>query len=158
MLIHLRNRSQKGFTLIELMVVIAIIAGLVAIAVPSYQDYIVRSNRTDVQSHLLRLASDLERYKSQQLSYRNVTLAMINGGVATSPISGAARYNLALNLLPNAATATSWTLVATPAAGSTQVGDGALSIDSQGRRCWNPASDAGCNFADPTQAWSSKAN
>lgn len=158
MLIRLRERSQKGFTLIELMVVIAIIAGLVAIAVPSYQDYVVRSNRTDLQSHLLRLASDLERYKSQQLSYRGVTLAMINGGVATYPISGGARYNLVLNLLPSAATATSWTLVATPAAGNTQVGDGALSIDSQGRRCWNPASDAGCNLADPAQAWSSKAN
>lgn len=158
MLIRLRERSQKGFTLIELMVVIAIIAGLVAIAVPSYQDYVVRSNRTDLQSHLLRLASDLERYKSQQLSYRGVTLAMINGGVATYPISGGARYNLVLNLLPSAATATSWTLVATPAAGNTQVGDGALSIDSQGRRCWNPASDAGCNLADPAQAWSSKSN
>lgn len=158
MLIRLRERSQKGFTLIELMVVIAIIAGLVAIAVPSYQDYVVRSNRTDLQSHLMRLASDLERYKSQQLSYRGVTLAMINGGVATYPISGGARYNLVLNLLPSAATATSWTLVATPAAGNTQVGDGALSIDSQGRRCWNPASDAGCNLADPAQAWSSKAN
>lgn len=158
MLIRLRERSQQGFTLIELMVVIAIIAGLVAIAVPSYQDYVVRSNRTDLQSHLMRLASDLERYKSQQLSYRGVTLAMINGGVATYPIAGGARYNLVLNLLPSAATATSWTLVATPAAGNTQVGDGALSIDSQGRRCWNPASDAGCNLADPAQAWSSKAN
>lgn len=158
MLISLRERGQKGFTLIELMVVIAIIAGLVALAVPSYQEYIVRSNRTDLQSHLLRLASDLERYKSQQMSYRGVTLAMINGGVATYPISGAARYNLVLNLLPSAATATGWTLVATPAAGSTQVGDGALSIDNQGRRCWNGASDAGCNLADPAQAWSSKAN
>lgn len=153
-----RLRSQSGFTLIELMVVIAIIAGLVAIAVPSYQDYIVRSNRTDLQSHMLRLASDLERFKSQQLSYRGVTLPMINGGVATYPVAGAARYNLVLNLLPNAATATSWTLVATPAAGSTQVGDGALGIDSQGRRCWNPASDMACDLTNAAQAWSSKSN
>lgn len=149
--------KQKGFTLVELMVVIAIIATLAAIAIPGYRDYVVRSNRADLQARLLQLASDLERYKSQQISYRGVTLAMINGS-ANYPASGTVQYNLALNLLPSAAVATGWTLVATPAAGGVQVGDGALTIDNQGRRCWNPANDASCDLDDPLQNWRTTAN
>lgn len=152
-----RARQSRGFTLIELMVVIAIIGILAAVAFPSYQGYVVRSNRADLQAHLMQLATSLERYKSQQVSYTGVTLALVNGGVATYPVSGETKYNLALVLTPVGAP-TQWTLTATPAAGSTQVGDGALRIDNQGRRCYNPADDATCDLASTTQAWNTKAH
>ncbi len=150
---HVHVRESKGFTLIELMITIAIIAVLAAVALPSYNNYVTRGNRTDVQAHLMQLASNLERYKSQQLSYKNATLAII-GGAATYPASGTAKYNIALT---PATLSTSWELRATPVSGSTQVGDGALAIDNQGRRCWDSGSDSTCNLADGTKAWSSKA-
>ncbi len=150
-------RASKGFTLVELLIVVVIIAILSSIAVPSYQGYVVRNNRVELQSQLLQIASNLERYKSQQLTYAGVTLAMVNNNAAVFPPGPSARYNLTLTLLPNNAAPTAWTLTAAPIAGSRQAGDGALQIDNLGRRCWNPANDAGCNLADATQAWSSKA-
>lgn len=146
-------RKVAGFTLIELMIVVSIIAVLAAVAFPAYTDYVIRSNRTDLQAHLMQLASNLERYKSQQLSYTGASLAMINNGSSTYPTGGTVNYNLALVLTP-AAAPTQWTLTATPV--GRQVGDGALQIDSQGRRCWDSASDVACDLTNPAQAWSSR--
>lgn len=152
---HSKLYQSKGFTLVELMITVAIISILAAVAYPSYSSYVQRGNRTDLQGHLLQLATSMEQYKSQQLSYSGATLAIINNGSTTYP-SGAAKYDLTLVLVPDAAP-TSWTLLATPTTGSSQVGDGALQIDSKGRRCWNKASDTTCDLDDATQAWSSKA-
>lgn len=150
-------RQSKGFTLVELLVVLSIIGIMAAVGFPAYNDYVQRSHRVDLQAHLMQLASNLERYKSQQMSYTGVTLAMVNSNVAVYPTAGTAKYNLALTLTP-AAAPTSWSLTATPVSAGTQAGDGALRIDSQGRRCWNPASDTTCDLADATQAWGSKAH
>lgn len=59
----------KGFTLIELMVVIVIVAIFVAIAIPSYQAQIRRSDTAAVQQEMQKLAEQLERYKSRNFSY-----------------------------------------------------------------------------------------
>lgn len=152
-----RARLFRGFTLPELLVVVAIIGILAAVAFPSYREYVVRSNRADLQAHLMLLATSLERYKSQQLRYQGVTLALVNGGASTYPTSGPAKYNLALVLTP-AGAPTQWTLTATPAAGGPQVGDGALRIDNQGRRCFNPADDTTCDLANAAQAWDIKSH
>lgn len=149
-------RASKGFTLVELMIVVVIVAILAAIGIPSYQDYVVRNARVEMQSHLLQLASNIERFKSQQLSYTGVTLAMVNNNLTVFPASGDTRYNLSLTLTPNDAAPTGWVLLAQPT-GAQQTGDGAMQIDNLGRRCWNPANDAACDLTDAAQAWSSKA-
>lgn len=62
-------RGQKGFTLIELMIAVAIIAILAAIAWPMWQDYVVRSHRTAARACLMEQAQFMERFFTQNMSY-----------------------------------------------------------------------------------------
>jgi len=67
------GNQERGFTLIELMIVVAVIAILAAIAMPSYTSYKVRANRVEVQTELMQLAQRLQSYKAMNHSYRNAT-------------------------------------------------------------------------------------
>lgn len=61
--------AQRGFTLIELMITVAVVAILSAIAYPAYQEYIVRSRRVEAQSLLNDAAARQERWRAQNGSY-----------------------------------------------------------------------------------------
>ncbi|ENX12865.1 hypothetical protein F894_02785 [Acinetobacter sp. CIP 51.11] len=65
-----QNKSQLGFTLIELMVVVVIVALLAAIALPSYQIYVQRSHLAQAQQEMQKLAEQLERHKAKNFSYK----------------------------------------------------------------------------------------
>lgn len=76
--------NEKGFTLIEVMIVVVIVAILAAIAIPSYQDYIERARRTDARETLTRIATMQERNFFQKSGYSiDPTLASFGG--QTSP-------------------------------------------------------------------------
>lgn len=64
-----RQRCIRGFTLVELVIVVAILAILVAIAVPSYQNYVTRSKIRTAQSDLLALSALVENHRQRTLSY-----------------------------------------------------------------------------------------
>ena len=135
-------KKYKGFTLIELMIVVAIIAVLAGIAYPSYQSHVKRTNRTEVQGTMLEIAQKLQSYKLVNDDYgkSNSTTAyatkplknpIIYGGTI-APSEGSARYNLTITPTPVA----SWILTATPISTGTQKNDGALTLTHTGIQCW----------------------
>ena len=77
-------KGNKGFTLIELMIVVAIVGILAAIAYPSYQEFVARSKRADAQGALLSLASAMERYFTENNTY----CGSDNGGTAGTCVDG----------------------------------------------------------------------
>ncbi len=146
------RKSILGFTLIELMVTISIIGVLMAIALPSYRQYVVRSNRVAAQSEMMNIAALLERYRAVQMTYPMSPSEKTKVYSATQyPVSGGAKYDVNLNSTDGL----SWIIKFTPVTGGTQIADGAMLLDSAGRRCWKKTDDATCDLTDPTQAWSS---
>lgn len=125
--------KKAGFTLIELMIVVAIIAILAAIAYPSYTQYKVRTNRVDVQSEIMQIAQRLQSYYVINHNYSNAKLD--NGALTKNYPSSGAAYTL--TLVPAGQT---WTLTATPKTGTVQDGNGALVINSLGQKCWTKGS------------------
>lgn len=135
-----------GFTLIELMIVVVIVAILMGIALPSYRSQVVKSNRATVKADLLGYAQAME--KQYALNFRYDTAAATAGEVFPdqSPLDGgSAKYDLSLD--PNAPTATTFIIQAAPVAGSTQDGDGSLWIDHLGRRWWDKNNDGDADDA-----------
>lgn len=66
-------RASSGFTLIELMIVVAIIAILAAIAMPIYRDYVIRSRLTEAQSSLSAFRTQMEQFYQDNRSYQATT-------------------------------------------------------------------------------------
>jgi len=136
---HPTNRHHTaGFTLIELMVVIAIAGILAAIAIPSYRDYMIRGSRSAVQTELLELGAAQERIYLNSGAY-TASVSAAYTGLSTGGLgitSGKSRDNkYALGVALSGTQ--SYMLTAEPVAGTQQDGDGNLTMTSAGARLWN---------------------
>ena len=99
----MQSRNQ-GFSLIELMIVVVIVAILAAVAIPSYRQYVVRSHRTDAQRALMDVAGRQERY-----FYSNNTYADALGDLSASASMAGAYYSVSIA----SASSTDFTVTAT---------------------------------------------
>jgi type IV pilus assembly protein PilE len=131
----MRN-SQNGFTLIEVLIVVAIIGILAMIAIPAYQDQVTKARRGDAQAALLSLSNAMERYYTQNNTFAGAALG--DGGIFPdeSPVDGSSKF---YDLSIDAASATGYTIQATPK--NNQASDGCLEMTSIGSRTRYAADD-----------------
>ena len=132
--------KKSGFTLIELMIVVAIIGILTSIAYPSYQESVAKSRRSDATGALLVFANAMERHFTVNNTYLKAggtDASQTNTGLPRpsvfahqqSPLDGGtALYNLKIN----AATATSYTLYAERTGAQASDGCGTLTYTNTG--------------------------
>ena len=136
--------SARGFTLIELMIVVAIIAILTAIAYPSYTKQVIKTRRTAAKACLSQYANYMERYYTTNMAYD--TAGTIKNALPKLDCKSTQQTGNYYNYDFGTPTASSYTLTATPNPQSAQASDtcGALTLNQAGTRgaaggvanCW----------------------
>lgn len=129
-------KKHRGFTLIELMITVAVISILSAIALPSYNAYVLRSHRAEAKNTLLAVAQRLEQNYTLASSYAfmqdGVTaindVTIVGWGLDQVPLNGTTRYAITFAEAP---TAIAFRLIATPAGAQASDTCGVMSLDNR---------------------------
>ncbi len=146
---HATHRRQHGITLIELMIVVAVIAILAAIGYPSYRDYVRRSNRAEGKSELMNAAALQEKFFSNNNTYTTDMTAL--GLDNTDPaVTQKGFYSIDAAACAGGI-ATCYILTATAQGGQSDDGKcTSMTIDSQGTK---GGAGAQCNCATADTCW-----
>ncbi|WP_201608145.1 type IV pilin protein [Psychrobacter okhotskensis] len=145
-------KNQRGFTLIEMMIVVAIIGVLAAIAYPSYQQYVIKTKRTDMMSEMQNIASEIESRKLAQGSYSAISVGIKDEFAIEYPRQGDKLYDVTINPIPltppdNTLT-DKWNVSATPKPNSKMTNDGILTLNYQGIKCRGTGVNKKCGTGD----------
>jgi type IV pilus assembly protein PilE len=106
---------NKGFTILEVIIAVALIGIISAIAIPSYQSYMMSARRTEATAALYDMAARMERFNTANNTYVGATVA----GIGAQSPTPEGNYTLSIT----AQTANTFTIQATPAVGSPQTSD-----------------------------------
>jgi type IV pilus assembly protein PilE len=140
----LSARAQRGFTLIEVMITVAIIAILAAVALPSYQDSVRKSRRADAQAFMSDVVSRQQHFLLDRRAYAaSITDAATDNGLGmTIPENVSKFYTVAL-VTDNDARPPSFEITGTPKGGQASDACGKLTVDQAGQKsaagsgtCW----------------------
>lgn len=149
-----KRLSGGGFTLIELMVTVAIVGILASIALPAYSSYVARARRADARGQLLQAAQFMQRFYAANDQYsvsrdgsKTAAQALADAGLDHSPASGGQLYQLATPVVPT--TENTFTLTMAPVATAGMANDacGSFTLNGAGQKgvtgsasvdtCWN---------------------
>ena len=125
------RRGSAGFSLIEIVVAVAIVAIIAAIAIPSYKDKVYKGRRADATTALADLANRMESYYAKNNTYATATIATGAGATDVLPSAASAGGSYTLSIVAAGTTATAYRIQAVPT--GPQAGDalcGTLSITS----------------------------
>jgi len=128
-------KRDAGLTIVELMVVVVIVAILALIAFPSYEEHLRKGRRAAAQSFLMEVGNREQQYLLDARNYAVGAGALAALNVAVPP--EVARFYTVTIDPPAPAVPPSYTVTATPLAGSAQVPDGALTLTHEGAKTRN---------------------
>lgn len=129
----MKAQNNRGFTLIEIMVVVAIIGMIAAIAIPQYTQYIIRSNRAAAEAFMMDVANREKQYLLDARSYASdSTNAAGFMPILNMTAANVVYINYTIAVAAPVATPPFFTITATPIAGKPQASDGNLTLNDAG--------------------------
>lgn len=123
-------KKNRGFTLIEILIVMVVIGILAAIAIPSYNNQLIRGTRSSAQAVMMDIANKELFYLQAQRQYTSDYTQL---GIAALPSEVSNFYAITINP-DNTAAPPTFTITATPASGTRQAADGNLTLDQSGTK------------------------
>ncbi|WP_374601093.1 type IV pilin protein [Niveibacterium sp.] len=125
------SRKDGGFTLIELMIVLAIISIISAIAIPAYTEHTMRGRRAEARAALGAAAQQMERFYSNNNTYGTTATSLAERGISSTTETG--KYSISVAPPSDGTFATGFVLTAAPS-GFTDSQCGSLTLDAAGVR------------------------
>lgn len=140
-----RHRRSRGFTIVEVLLVVVIVAVLTGIALPAYRDSVTKARRSDAKTALLAVSNRQESHMMDRSTY---TENMVDLGFGVDPmISEEGYYRVDAAPCAGGSIGSCYVLTATPLAGEAQAGDTRCTnfiLDSNGARSANGSAAAEC--------------
>ncbi|EHH2452147.1 prepilin-type N-terminal cleavage/methylation domain-containing protein [Vibrio parahaemolyticus] len=94
---HSKQKKQQGFTLIELMIVVAIIGVLSAVAIPAYKSYVTKSELASGATTVRNLLTNIDMYQQENGTYVGMTLPKVGASTTMSGLGNLALANLTVS-------------------------------------------------------------